>query len=310
MPDRCARRPSSSPFGKGQLAAAVLRRVIAVAAEVGGRLPPRASDRLARIGGTIEWALRPRKRRVLGRNLSYAFGPSVSPRDLRRAVREEIVNEGRRSADLLWSIRHPDRAARSTRIDGMARLRELLEQGNGLVLAGPHIGGWEVITPFASLVPEVSVTAIVEDDWLAWAVADIRVRSGIDVVSISEPPLRALRALRAGQVLVVLADVAQPDMRSVPVALLDAPVLLPAGPAALARIAGAPIVPFAALPIATRAWRIWVGDPIPAPSRGSGRAGEAAAIQALADAWSQVLRAHPTQWAAVYPMPWLDAPRA
>jgi lauroyl/myristoyl acyltransferase len=293
-------------FGQGHAAATVLGRVIAVAASISGRMSHETSVRLARIGGTLEWAIRRGKRRALGENLAHALGPSATPAQLRAAVREEIVNEGRRSGDFLWSVAHPERAARSMRIDGMQRVRAALAGGHGAVLAGPHIGGWEVIVPLASLVRDISVTVLVEDDWLAWAVADIRTRGGLDVVSISEPPLRALNALRDGQVLVVLADMAHPGMRMAEVTMLDAPVLLPAGPAALARIARAPILPFAVLPIDTRAWRMWIGEPIQPPPRGSGRAGEASAMQALADAWSEIIRAYPTHWAAVDPIPWRD----
>jgi lauroyl/myristoyl acyltransferase len=295
-----------TPFGQGPAAARVLRRVIDVAAMAGGRPPPELSVRLATIGGTLEWAVRRRKRRVLAENLRHALGPEADERALTRATRQEIINEGRRSADLLWAIAHPERAARAIRVEGMQTLRAALARGRGLILAGPHIGGWETIVPLVSTVPDVSVTALVEDDWLAWAMDDVRRRSGLEIVSISEPPLRALNALRAGQVLIVLADVAQPQMRTVEVTLLDAPIRLPAGPAALARISGAPIVPFAALPIDTRAWRMWTGTPIEPPARRSGRDGETAAMQQLADSWSAVIRAHPTQWAAVYPLPWLD----
>jgi lauroyl/myristoyl acyltransferase len=191
----------------------------------------------------------------------------------------------------------------------MHHARAALAREHGAILASPHVGGWEVVVPFASLVPDIAVTAIVENDWLAWAVADIRMRGGIEVVSIGEPPLRAVHALRDGHVVVVLADVAQPGMRGVEVTLLDAPIVLPARPAALARIARAPILPFAALPIDRRAWRVWIGEPIAPPPRGSGRAGEAAATQALADVWSEVIRAHPTHWAAVDPMAWRNGDR-
>jgi lauroyl/myristoyl acyltransferase len=307
MPSRTQPSPETfTTFGQGRAAAIVLRRVIDVAAAVGGRLSPETSVRLATIGGTLEWAVRPRKRRVLAENLRHALGPDVDEQTLQRATREEIVNEGRRSADLLWAIAHPERAARAIRIERLPELRALLAHRRGLILAGPHIGGWETIVPLVSTVPDVSVTALVEDDWLAWAIDDVRRRSGLEIVSISEPPLRALNALRDGQVLIVLADVAQPQMRTCEVTLLDAPIELPAGPASLARIAGAPIVPFAALPIDTRAWRMWTGTPIEPPARRSGRAGEAAAMQQLADSWSAVIREHPTQWAAVYPMPWLN----
>jgi lauroyl/myristoyl acyltransferase len=298
--------PGKPTFGQGHAAAKVLRHVIAAAAAAGGRLSPDTSARLARIGGTIEWAARRRKRRVLSENLARALGPSATASRLRAVVREEIVNEGRRSGDFLWGVAHPELAARSMRIDGMHHLRDALAHGHGAVLASPHIGGWEVIVPLAALVHDISVTVMVEDDWLAWAVADIRTRGGLDVVSISEPPLRALNALRDGQVVVVLADVAQPGMRTAEVTMLGAPLLLPAGPAALSRIARAPLLPFAVLPIDTRAWRLWIGEPIGPPPRASGRAGEIAATQALADVWSEIIRAHPTHWAAVYPMPWRD----
>jgi KDO2-lipid IV(A) lauroyltransferase len=148
------------------------------------------------------------------------------------------------------------------------------------------------------------VCVIVEDDWLAWAIADARRQTGVELISVTEPPYRAIEALRQGGVLVLLADVVQPQMRACEVELLGAPADLPAGPAAIARIAGAPLVPFAALPIDTRAWRIWTGTPIAPPARGSGRDGEQAVMQRLADAFSEVIRAHPTQWAAVYELGW------
>ncbi len=294
------------PFGKGPAAARVLRSVIAASAFAGGRLPPGLIRRLAVVGGTLEWAARPAKRHWLTENLGRALGPGATPADVRAAVREEFVNEARRSGDFLWSVAFPERAVRSTRIDGLARLRAALAGGRGAVLAGPHVGGWEVIVPFASNVPDIPVTVLVEDDWLAWAVADIRRRGGLDTVPISHSPQRALSALRRGEVAVMLAELVHPGMRTAEVTLLGERILLPAGPAALARMAGAPLLPFAVLPLDVRAWCMWIGEAIPPPPRASGRAGEAVALQALADAWSHILRRYPTQWAAGEPLAWLS----
>jgi KDO2-lipid IV(A) lauroyltransferase len=279
--------------------------VIAGAAAVGGRLPPRASERCAAVGGTLEWAARPRKRRVLAANLARALGPGASPAAVRAAVRAELVNEARRSADFLWSVAHPARAAAATRIDGEERLRAALARGRGAILAGPHVGGWEVVVPFAARVPDLPLTALVEDDWLAWAVAGIRSRGGLDVVPVTETPLRARATLARGGVVVMLSDFLGPGMRTAEVTLLGERIRLPAGPAALARLTGAALFPFAALPIQTRGWRVWIGDAIAPPPRASGRAGEAAALQELADAWTPLLRRHPTQWAAVEELGWL-----
>ncbi len=293
-----------APFGRGRTAARVLRAVIAASAFAGGRLPPRVSERLAVAGGTLEWAARPRKRRALADNLGRALGGRATPAELRAAVREEFVNEARRSGDFLWSVAYPEEAARSTRIEGLERVRAALAAGRGAVLAGPHVGGWEVVVPFASRVPEIPLTVLVEDDWLAWAVADIRARGGLQTIPVSQSPRRALSALHRGEAVVMLAEFVNRGMRTAEVTLLGERIRLPAGAAALARMTGAPLLPFAVLPIDTRAWRMWIGEAIPPPPRGSGRAGEAVALQSLADAWSCILRRHPTQWAAGEPLAW------
>jgi len=295
--------PSRPPFGRGHDAARVLRGVIRAAAAVGGRLPAPVAARLAVIGGTLEWAARPRKRRILAENLAHALGlPAGDPR-VRRAVREEVVWEARRSADFLWSVAFPDQVAAATRVEGRESLRRALAGGRGAILAGPHAGGWEVVTPLVAEVG-VDVTALVEDDWLAWAVAGIRARAGLRLVSVAAPPYELVAALRRGEMVVVLADQPKPWMRTLEVTLFGDPVALPSGPATLARLTGAPLVPVVVLPIAARAWRVVLGEPIEAPQRRSGAAGERAATQRLADAWTAALAAEPAVWAAVDPMPW------
>lgn len=304
MPRRADTGAPGPPLGQGRDAARVLRRVIMASAAVGGRLSPATAARLAAIGGTLEWAARPRKRRILGENLGHVLSLPPAHPAVRRAVRAEIVSEARRSADFLWSVAHPDRVSAMTRVEGGRHLRAALAGGRGSIVAGPHVGGWEVVTPLAADVG-AEVTALVEDDWLAWAVAGVRARAGLRLVPASTPPFELASALRRGGVVAVLADIAQPGMRSVEVTLVGDPIRLPAGPAALARIARAPIVPVAVLPIAMRSWRLVFGEPIAPPPRRGGSAGETEATQRLADAWSAVLLEHPTAWAAVDPLPWL-----
>ena len=89
--------------------------------------------------------------------------------------------------------------------------------------------------------------------------------------------------------------------------LLDAVAELPAGPVALARLCGTPIVPFTVLPDAPRRWRVGIERPLSPPAREAGEAGERALLQELADRWSVTLRDHAEHWAAVYPMTWRAA---
>jgi lauroyl/myristoyl acyltransferase len=298
-------RPEA-PFGQGPFAARVLRGAIRAGAATGGRLPAPLAHGFAQVGGTLEWAARPRKRRILAGNLAHALGRSPSDPSVRRAVRQEVVNEGRRSADLLWALARPEEVLATTRVEGLDGALGVLRRGNGIILASAHLGGWEVATSLAAPVLGVPASALVTDDWLAWAVAPLRERGRMRVIYTSEPLSRVTERLRRNECLVLLGDIVVPGMRTYPTRFLDGVAELPAGVAALSRLTGAAIVPMAILPEAPRRWRVELGTPIPAPARASRRDGERTALQALADAWTATIRANVEHWAAVYPIPWRE----
>jgi lauroyl/myristoyl acyltransferase len=102
----------------------------------------------------------------------------------------------------------------------------------------------------------------------------------------------------------VLGEYAKPSMRTYPVRLLDGVAELPAGPAALSRLCGSPIVPFTVLPLGPRRWRVEIEAPLDPPSRNGGIEAEQLVLQQLADRWTVSLRAHAEHWAAVYPLTW------
>ena len=181
---------------------------------------------------------------------------------------------------------------------------DALARGRGVLLVSTHLGGWEVATALARAVVPVPTTVIVTDDWLAWAVAGLRVRAGLGLVYDSEPVSKATRLLREGEALLVLGDYAKEWMRTYAVRLLDAEAEVPAGIAVLSRLCGAPVVPFTVLPLALRRWRVEIEPPLDPPARGGGMAAEKALLQELADRWTRSLREKPEHWAAVYPMTW------
>ena len=296
-------RPDA-PFGRGTVAARVLRGAILTASAVGSRLPVGVAGRVAELGATVEWAVRPAKRRRLAENLCHTLGLPPDDPAVRELARREVCNEARRSADLLWALANPGELVATTRIDGREHIDEALARGNGVLLVSAHVGGWEVATALAKEVVPVPTTAIVTDDWLAWAVDRLRLQAGLRIMYDSEPVSKAARLLRDGEAVLVLGDYAKEGMRTYPVRLLDAVVELPAGPATLARLCGTPLVPFSMLPVAPRRWRVEIEAPLWAPARNEGEAGERALLQELADRWTITLRTHAEHWAAVYPMTW------
>jgi KDO2-lipid IV(A) lauroyltransferase len=299
-------RPDA-PFGQGPLAARVLRAAIVGASATGGNLPAPLAHRLAAAGATLEWALRPAKRKRLAENLCHTLGLPPNHPAVRELVRREVRNEAARSADFLWALAHQDLLLATTRVEGREHIDASLAAGRGVLLVSTHVGGWEVATALAKKAVPVRTTAVVTDDWLAWAVEGLRVRAGLGIMYDSEPVSKAARLLRDGEAILVLGDYAKEGMRTYPVRLLDAVAELPAGPVALARLCGTPIVPFTVLPDAPRRWRVGIDRPLAPPAREAGEAGERALLQELADRWSVTLRDHAEHWAAVYPMTWRAA---
>jgi KDO2-lipid IV(A) lauroyltransferase len=241
---------------------------------------------------------------MLAQNLCHALGRPPGHAEVKALVRREIVNEARRSADLLWALGRPDELVETTEVAGREHVLAALDRGNGVLLVSAHVGGWEVATALPRALVPVPTTAIVTDDWLAWAVAGLRARAGLGLLYDTEPASRAASLLRAGEAVLVLGDYAKGSMRTYPVRLLDAVAELPAGATALARLCGAPIVPFTVLPQGPRRWRVEVEPPLYAPDRNGGAGAERVLLQELADRWTAQLRAHPEHWAAVYPMTW------
>jgi len=297
-------RPNA-PFGRGPAAARVLARVIDGSSAVGGVLPARLVHRAARAGGTLEWAVRPSKRRALAENLGHVLGLPPRHPEVRRLVRREVVNEAHRSADVLWALSHPDELRATTAIEGAHHIRDALAAGHGVILSSLHLGGWEVATAIPAVVVPVPTTALVEDNWLAWAIDGHRAAAGLGRLYASAPAWHAAAVLRRGHALLVLGETGNNATRAHRVRFLDAEADLPGGTVALSRLCGSPIVPFAVLPVGPRRWQVTIEPPVPAPARSEGAAGERRQLQELADRWSAMLRAHPEHWAAVYPIAWV-----
>lgn len=140
-----------------------------------------------------------------------------------------------------------------------------------MILAGVHLGGWEVATALPRAVRPVPTTVIVADNWLAWAIAHMRVTSSLRVLYRTDPAFRAARLLRAGETLLVLGDDGWgSEPRTYPVRFLDSCVEMPAGMATLSRLCRSPIVGFAVLPVGPRRWRVIVDEPVGPPEKGGG----------------------------------------
>jgi KDO2-lipid IV(A) lauroyltransferase len=218
-------------------------------------------------------------------------------------------NEARRSADLLWALGNRRAVLSATRVENREHIEAALSHGRGAILAGLHLGGWEIAASVAENAIPGRTTAVVADDWLAWAMDGRRRAVGLDTINRREAALGAARALRRGDTLLLLGDDGWGGAsRSHRVRFLDGFASLPAGIVALARICRSPIVCFTFLPHGPRRWVGRFEPPIDPPAKDGGDAGEQRVLQLLADRWTDVIQSAPEQWAASFAMRWEAAP--
>ena len=289
-----------------RLAAIGLARVIDGAAWVGSRLPAGLVHGLAVGGGNIQWALRPKRRRDLAANLCHAVEARPADPVVKRVVRRVMVNESHAAADLLWAIGRPREFLDTVTYEGWHFVDDAANQGRGLILAGTHLGGWEVATAIGGEKVPVPTNVIVADNWIAWAIEHVRSGVGLRVMYRQAAALRSVRRLRDGEAVLLLGDNSEFAGHTHRVRFLDGEVQMAAGVAALARLAGSPIISFTILPLGPRRWKATIDPPIEPPHPEAGRDGEQAVLQQLADRWSEAIRVNPEHWAMAAPLHWVD----
>jgi lauroyl/myristoyl acyltransferase len=195
-------------------------------------------------------------------------------------------------------LRDPGKFAVS--VDG----REHIPAG-GFIFVTAHIGLWEMASHLVStdLHQEVHVVREREIDGGAqqFLEALLRAHSGpaYHTHFATGDPRTAVRladALRQGGIVALQGDRPRAEGRSFAARLFDRPIPLPAGPAALARATGAPLVPIFSFREGRQRHRIVIREPIPVARTAHRDVDVAAATERLAAHLEWAIRHRPHQW--------------
>jgi lauroyl/myristoyl acyltransferase len=303
-----ARSASSAPAVRlaervaGAQYAAAWRLARALPAGVTARGFRLAADLAARHGGGPAARLR--------RNLARVV-PAASPAEL-----DALVRAGLRSYARYWCemfrLRPEDAPAVHARMDrgmsGTAPFLAALEEGRGVVFAVPHSGNWDaagvwVVETLRRLGREPVFTTMAQrlrPESLYRRFLDYRESLGFEVVAAEAGTAahRALtRRLRAGGVVCLVAD-RDLSGSGIEVSFFGEPALFPAGPARLAALTGAVLMP--AYPhFSPDGWVVPIVEPVPVDRTPES---VAKATQAIADAFAQLIAQAPQDWHALQPL--------
>lgn len=266
-------------------------------------VPVRFSYSVAAFIGWLSFFLFPDKRANAIRNMSRVLGPDASPRQVRRLAHRAFVNYAKYLIDM---IRLPDiepaELERRVTVNGWENLVEAIDEGDGLIFVGGHIGNSDLAAAVLAgrgFPVHVIAEQLHPPRWDALVQA-ARTAVGLRVIPLGSSALRLLRVLRQKEILAFLIDRPVKD-QGVTVRFFGRATTVPAGAAALAlrsnaRILGAYIV---------RSGNEYIAHISPAirpPLTGDMPADLQALTQALFDWLEGIIKQYPDQWFMFRPM--------
>ena len=175
----------------------------------GARLPISRARGLGRFWGGVCGRLPIEPRAVTELNLKLCF-PEMPADERRRLVRRSLEETGKTAFELgamwRWPVERLERLEAG--VEGEELLAEALAAGRGTVLLAPHLGNWEFLNHFlmrrAQLVCLYRPPRIAELDAV---VREARGRTGcVSAPATRGGVRRVLRALRAGELVLILPD--------------------------------------------------------------------------------------------------------
>jgi KDO2-lipid IV(A) lauroyltransferase len=253
----------------------------------------------------IPFALGLRSRRVMiGRHLQRVHGGTLQGWELERKIAQAFDSYARYWMES-FRLSHTDRAALEAGMswEGVGHVEDGLAAGNGVIMALPHLGGWDFGGAwFASAgYPATVVVESLEPPELFEWFAELRRHVGLTVVPHGPKAGTAvLGALKRNELVGLVCD-RDLERTGVEVEFFGERTTLPAGPATLALRTGAVLLPTAVYFEGSGHHGI-VRPPIPVERSGDGlRADVARITQALAGELEALIRRAPEQWHILQP---------
>jgi len=244
-------------------------------------------------------AASPERRAMVERHMRR-INPSWPNARIRQAVQGAFDSYTRY---FIESMRLPSLSARTIaanhRLTGFSNIPEALEDGRGVILALPHMGGWEWAGRWlCDLGYDVTVVVerIAPPELFDWFI-ELREALGMHVLPLGPAVAPGvLRALRDNHIVCLLCD---RDLLGggVEVEFFGERTTLPGGPATLGLRAGAPIVPVGSyFTRQVNGHHSVVRPPLPMERTGRLREDVTRITQELAHELEYLIRRAPDQW--------------
>lgn len=177
-----------------------------------GLLPLRLNHAIGAIIGQLFWWIPNRNRDVAFRNLELCF-PDMDDHQRRRLVRANLHSMGQGLTELGWFWNRPREQVLSMiqRVEGLEVFDGALANGQGMVLAAPHLGAWELLCQYlASRTPSTILYREPRDPGVERVITQGRSRLGAQLVRADARGVRSVFKAAANHHLIGILPDQQP----------------------------------------------------------------------------------------------------
>jgi KDO2-lipid IV(A) lauroyltransferase len=224
----------------------LLYRLLVAVSAIGRRIPLRMGQRLGRALGRVAWHVVRRERRKALAHFAIAF-PDWPEEQRREAIRAMFRHLGMSVFELAWLPNlNPRTRERTTDVDGIDRVLEIMDSGRGVICMTAHCGNWEWLAyVMGSYGRPVYVLQRERDapEMNAW-ITNLRATSGVRTIDRGSATSARdmIQAIRRGGMIAFVID-QNIRTESVKVQFFGRPALTPIGPARFAVRTEAAVVP-------------------------------------------------------------------
>ena len=224
----------------------MLHRMLVAVTAIGRRIPLRAGHALGRALGSLAWHVVRRERRKALAHIAIAF-PEWSEARRRDTIRAMFRHLGMSVFELAWLPNLDARMReRTTDVEGIERVLELLDSGRGVICMTAHCGNWEWLAfVMGTYGRPVSVLQRERDapEMNAY-ITNLRAKSGVHTIDRGSATSARdmIQSVRRGGMLAFVID-QNIRTESVKVPFFGRPALTPIGPARFAVRTEAAVVP-------------------------------------------------------------------
>jgi KDO2-lipid IV(A) lauroyltransferase len=289
--------PPAPPTARERFELLVFRAAIGLFAS----LPRRLALRVGALLGDLFYLLDRRDRRTALHNLAIAF-PDRTPAEHRAILRASVRNLGRTGAEICHLASLTPATVRDyVTVEDPARWQAALDRARerGTLILTGHFGNWELLAYAHGLLghPITLVHRPMNNPLVDRAITDLRERAGTVSLPKKSAAKAALRALRRHQIVAIPADQNQTRRYGVFADLFGLPASTTPGPARLAMLSGAPVVPvFLVREGGSERHRIVVLPEVELVRTGDREADVVENTRRCNAVFEQMLRRYPEQW--------------